>query len=210
VGERPHIEPEQSAAAPPVRRRVRMRPPAREGRPFRRRGRDSAAPRQRAKRGGRGSPLLKTRVSGWPHPLDPHPGRGLPGGRPPTTSGVLGARARGSPPAPSSAALGGTKGAGARRKAGGVGRRWLDSRRRPEGVGADGRMPRIGPRIASAASEASDGSEVGSWAVRLSRTVSCAGGGSAEGSPGGKPEPGMGFPLPYSATTRERLKASSG
>jgi hypothetical protein len=35
----------------------------------------------------------------------------------------LGGRARGSPPAPSSAALGGTKGAGARRKAGGVGRR---------------------------------------------------------------------------------------
>jgi hypothetical protein len=59
----------------------------REGRPFRRRGRDSAAPRQRAKRGGRGSPLPYRRVSGVPHPLDPHPGRGLPGGRPPTTGG---------------------------------------------------------------------------------------------------------------------------
>ena len=138
MGERPHIEPEQSAAAPPVRRRVRMRPPAREGRPFRRRGRDSAAPRQRAKRGGRGSPLLKTRVSGWPHPLDPHPGRGLPGGRPPTTSVLLGGRARGSPPAPSSAALGGTKGAGARRKAGGVGRRTSDNRRERRRVAVRG------------------------------------------------------------------------
>ena len=104
--------PEQSGLQAPARRasphragadRPRGRPPAREGRPFRRRGRDSAAPRQRAKRGGRGSPLLKTRVSGWPHPLDPHPGRGLPGGRPPTTSVLLGGRARGSPPAPSSA-----------------------------------------------------------------------------------------------------------
>lgn len=59
----------------------------REGRPFRRRWRDSAAPRQRAKRGGSGSPLPYRRVSGVPHPLDPHPGRGLPGGRPPTTGG---------------------------------------------------------------------------------------------------------------------------
>ena len=83
-------------------------------------------------------------------------------------------------------------------------------RRRPEGVGAGGRMPRIGPRVASAASEASDGREVGSWAVRLLRTVSCAGGGGAEGSPVGKPEPGEGFPLPYSFPTRDRLNARSG
>ena len=100
-------------ALPPPREGTARRPPAREGRPFRRRGRDSAAPRQRAKRGGRGSPLLKTRVSGWPHPLDPHPGRGLPGGQPPTTSVLLGGRARGSPPAPRGRR---PKGAGARQR----------------------------------------------------------------------------------------------
>lgn len=55
---------------------------------------------------------------------------------------------------------------------------------------------RIGSRIDCGASEAFGASWYGSASVRLSRTVSCAWGGSAEGSPEGKPEPGRGFPSP--------------